>query len=157
MVCPGLINFFFVMKIVFIPPVYEQVQHEATLLGDNGDVLRASLHSDVSLLMRIDSLKCDATTISLLKDSLQPLIDSSNFKQEFEESFGKLTDSDLIDSCPSRYIQTRTEQMEFLKSLAKKDKEEREKFAKSVKEKEERDKLDKENEEFQSRFKELFK
>lgn len=145
------------MKIVFVPPVYEQVQHEATLLDDNGVVLRASLHSDVSLLMRIDSLKCDATTLSLLKENLQPMIDSSNFKSQFEESFGKLTDTDLIDSCPSRYIQTRTEQMEFLKSLALKDKEARENYAKSVKEKEEREKLDKENEEFQSRFKELFK
>lgn len=145
------------MKIVYVPPVYEQVQHEATLLADNGDVLRASLHSDVSLLMRIDSLKCDATTLSILKDNLQPMIDSSNFRSQFEESFGKLTDTELIDSCPSRYIQTRTEQMDLLKSLAQKDKEEREKYAKSVKEKEERDKLDKENQEFQLHFKELFK
>lgn len=145
------------MKIVYIPPVYEQVQHEATLLGDNGEVLRASLHSDVSLLMRIDSLKCDATTLSMLKENLQPMIDSSNFKQQFEESFGKLTDTELIDSCPSRYIQTRTEQMEFLKTLAQKDKEDRDKFAQSVKDKQEKDRLAKENEDFQNRFKELFK
>lgn len=145
------------MKIVYIPPVYEQVQHEATLLGKNGEVLRASLHSDVSLLMRIDSLKCDATTISFLKENLQPMIDSSNFKQQFEDAFGKLTDTELIDSCPSRYIQTRTEQMEFLKSLAQKDKEEREKYAKSVKDKEEKDRRLKENEDFQNKFKQLFK
>lgn len=145
------------MKIIFVPPVYEQVQHEATLLGDNGEVKRASLHSDVSLLMRIDSLKCDATTINILKDQLQPLIDSSNFKQQFEESFGKLTDTELIDSCPSRYIQSRSEQMEFLKSLAQKDKEEREKFAKSVKDKQEKEKLEKESKEFQNHLKELFK
>lgn len=145
------------MKIVYVPPVYEQVQHEPTLLDDNGVVICASLHSDVSLLMRIDSLKCDATTLSLLKDNLQPMIDSSNFKQQFEDTFGKLTDSELIDSCPSRYIQTRTEQMEFLKSLVQKDKEEREKLAKSVKDKQEKDKLAKESEEFQNRFKELFK
>ena len=145
------------MKIVFVPPVYEQVQHEPTLLDDNGDVKRISLHTDVSLLMRIDSLKCDATTLSILKDSLQPAIDSSNFKAQFEESFGKLTDTELIDSCPSRYVQTRTEQMEFLKNLAQKDKEEREKYAKSVKDKQEQEKLSKENEDFQNRFKELFK
>lgn len=153
----GLTKFFVIMKIVYIPPVYEQVQHEATLLSDNGEVKRVSLHSDVSLLMRIDQLKCDATTLSLLKDNLQPLIDSSNFKQQFEESFGKLTDTELIDSCPSRYIQTRTEQMDFLKSLSQKDKEEREKFAKSVKDKEEKEKLEKESKEFQNHFKELFK
>lgn len=145
------------MKVVYVPPVYEQVQHEATLFGDDGEVKRVSLHSDVSLLMRIDSLKCDATTLALLKENLQPLIDSSNFKQQFEESFGKLTDTDLIDSCPSRYIQTRTEQMEFLKSLAQKDRDTRDKLAKSAKEKEEQDKLNKENEEFQTRIKELFK
>lgn len=145
------------MKIVYVPPVYEQVQHEPTLLDDKGVVKCASLHSDVSLLMRIDSLKCDATTLSILKENLQPMIDSSNFKQQFEESFGKLTDTELIDSCPSRYIQTRTEQMELLKTLAEKDKEEREKFAKSVKDKEEKEKLEKESQEFQNHFKELFK
>lgn len=145
------------MKIVYIPPVYEQVQHEPTLLGDDGVVKRSSLHSDVSLLMRIDSLKCDATTLSLLKDSLQPAIDSSNFRAQFEDSFGKLTDTELINSCPSRYVQTRTEQMEYLKTLAQKDKEEREKYAKSVKDKQEQEKLSKENEDFQNRFKELFK
>lgn len=145
------------MKIVYVPPVYEQVQHEPTLLGDNGEVLCASLHSDVSLLMRIDSLKCDATTLSLLKENLQPMIDSSNFKQQFEESFGKLTDTDLIASCPSRYLQTRSEQMAFLKTLAQKDKEEREKFAQSVKDKQEKERLAQENEDFQNKFKELFK
>lgn len=145
------------MKIVYIPPVYEQVQHEPTLLGDDGVVKRSSLHSDVSLLMRIDSLKCDATTLSLLKDSLQPAIDSSNFRAQFEDSFGKLTDVELINSCPSRYVQTRTEQMAYLKTLAQKDKEEREKYAKSVKDKQEQEKLSKENEDFQKRFKELFK
>lgn len=145
------------MKIVYVPPVYEQVQHEPTLLGDNGEVKRASLHSDVSLLMRIDSLKCDATTLSLLKQNLQPMIDSSNYKEQFEASFGKLTDTELINSCPSRYIQTRTEQMEFLQNLAIKDKEEREKYAQSVKDKQERERLAKENDDFQNKFKELFK
>lgn len=145
------------MKVVFVPPVYEQVQHEATLLDDDGVVLEASLHSDVSLLLRIDSLKCDANTISLLKQNLQPMIDSSNYKQQFEESFGKLTDKELIDSCPSRYLQTRTEQMSFLKSLSEKDKESREKYSKSLKDKEEKERSDKEGEEFRKRIQELFK
>lgn len=145
------------MRVIFVPPVYEQVQHEATVIDDKGVVQECSLHSDVSLIMRIESLKCDATTLSILKDNLQPMIDSSNFKQEFEDSFGKLTDTELIDSCPSRYIQTRTEQMEYLKSLAQKDKEEREKYAKSVKDQEEKEKLEKESQEFQNHFKELFK
>lgn len=145
------------MKVIFVPPVYEQVQHEATVIGDDGVVLEASLHSDVSLLLRIDSLKCDANTISILKQNLQPMIDSSNFKQQFEESFGKLTDTELIDSCPSRYIQTRTEQMAFLKSLSDKDKEARAKYSKSLKDKEEKERSDKEGEEFRKRIQELFK
>lgn len=145
------------MKIVFVPPVYEQVQHEATRVNDDNVVLEASLHTDVSLLMRIDSLKCDATTLQLLKQSLQPMIDSSNFKQQFEESFGKLTDTELIDSCPSRYIQTRSEQMHYLKELSEKDKELRLQYSKSVKDKEEKDKLDKENDEYRKRIQELFK
>lgn len=145
------------MKIVYVPPVYEQIQHEPTLLSDDGSILRLSLHSDVSLLMRIDSLKCDANTLSILKDSLQPAIDSSNYREQFEDSFGKLTDTELIDSCPSRYIQTRTEQMQLLRDLAAKDKEAREKFANAAKEKADKDKIEKESQEFQNRLKELFK
>lgn len=145
------------MKIVYVPPVYEQIQHESTVVDDSGLVKECSLHTDISLLLRIESLKCDANTLRILKDNLQPLIDSSNFRDQFEESFGKLTDTELIDSCPSRYIQTRTEQMDFLKSIAQKDKEEREKFAKSVKDQEEKAKLEKESKEFQNHLKELFK
>lgn len=145
------------MKVIFVPPVYEQVQHEATLIDDDGVVKEASLHSDVSLLLRIDALKCDATTLSLLKQNLQPMIDSSNYKQQFEESFGKLTDTELINSCPSRYIQTRTEQMAYLKSLSEKDKEAREKYSKSLKDKAEKERSDKEGEEFRKRIQELFK
>lgn len=145
------------MKIVFVPPVYEQVQHEVTRVNSENVPLECSLHTDVSLLMRIDSLKCDATTLSLLKQSLQPMIDSSNFKQQFEDSFGKLTDTELIDSCPSRYIQTRSEQMQFLKDLSAKDKEYREQYAKSVKDKQEKEKLDKENEDYRKRIEDLFK
>lgn len=145
------------MKVVFVPPVYEQIQHEVTRTGANNEALEASLHTDVSLLMRIDSLKCDATTFNLLKQSLQPMIDSSNFKQQFEDSFGKLSDTELIDSCPSRYIQTRSEQMQYLKELSEKDKEARQKFANSLKEKQEKEKIENDSKEFQNRLKELFK
>jgi hypothetical protein len=143
--------------VVYVPPVYEEIQHEPTLVSSDGTVLQVSLHSDVSLLMRIQSLKCDANTLSILKDSLQPVIDSSNYRAQFEDSFGKLTDKDLIDSCPSRYVQTRSEQMAFLRSLAEKDKEARDKYAKSLKEKEEQDRIKKESDDFQSRLKELLK
>lgn len=143
--------------IVYVPPVYESLQHEVTLSSSDNVPLRCSFHSDVSLLMRIDSLKADATTLRILQEHLKPLIDSSNFKSSFEEAFGKLTDDDLITSCPSRYIQTRTEQMSYLSDLAAKDKEEREKLSKSLKDKEEQDRIKKESDAFQSRLKEFFK
>lgn len=143
--------------VVYVPPVYEEIQHEPTLVSSDGTVLQTSLHSDVSLLMRIQSLKCDATTLSILKDSLQPILDSSLYRSQFEDAFGKLTDKELIESCPSRYISTRSEQMSFLRSLAEKDKEARDKYAKALRDKEEKDRIQKESAEFQSRLKELFK
>lgn len=144
-------------KVVYVPPVYEEVQHEVTSVDENNNPLRTSFHTDVSLLMRIDNLRADAQTIREIRESLQPMIDTSNFRSEFEQTFGSLSDEDLINSCPSRYLQTSSEKMNYLKELAAKDKEAREKAAASAKEKEEKDKLEKENQEFQSRLMEIFK
>ena len=85
------------------------------------------------------------------------MIDTSNFRAQFEETFGSLTDDELINSCPSRYTQTASEKMSYLKVLAAKDKEVREKAAAAAKEKEEKDRIEKENAEFQSRLIEIFK
>ena len=145
------------LKVVFVPPVYEDVQHEVTSVDDDNNPLRTSFHTDVSLLQRIDSLRVDAQTIREIKESLQPLIDSSNFRAQFEDAFGSLSDEDLIFSCPSRYTQTASEKMSYLKELAAKDKEVREKAAAALKDKEEKEKADKENAEFQSRLLEIFK
>ena len=144
-------------KVVYVPPVYEEVQHEVTSVDDNNNPLRTSFHTDVSLLQRIDNMRVDAQTLRVIKDSLQPMIDNSNFRSQFEDCFGSLTDDELINSCPSRYTQTASEKMSYLKELAAKDKEAREKAAAAVKEKEEKDKLEKENQEFQSRLMEIFK
>ena len=76
---------------------------------------------------------------------------------EFEQTFGSLTDDELISSCPSRYTQTASEKMTYLKELAAKDKEVRDKAAAAAKEKEEKDKVEKENADFQSRLMEIFK
>ena len=85
------------------------------------------------------------------------MIDTSNFRSQFEETFGYLTDDELINSCPSHYVQTASEKMSYLKELAALDKDAREKAAAAAKEKAEKDKVDKENKEFQSRLLELFK
>ena len=144
-------------KVVYVPPVYEEVQHEVTSVDENNNPLRTSFHTDVSLLQRIDNMRVDAQTLREIKESLQPMIDSSNFRSQFEETFGSLTDDELINSCPSRYTQTASEKMSYLKELAAKDKDAREKTAAAAKEKEEKDKLEKENQEFQSRLMEIFK
>lgn len=144
-------------KVVYVPPVYEEVQHEVTSVDDNNVPLRTSFHTDVSLLQRIDNMRVDAQTLREIKESLQPMIDNSNFRSQFEETFGSLTDDELINSCPSRYTQTASEKMSYLKELAAKDKAARDKAAAAAKEKEEQDKLDKENQEFQSRLMEIFK
>lgn len=144
-------------KVVYVPPVYEEVQHEVTSVDDENRPLRTSFHTDVSLLQRIDNMRADAQTLREIKESLQPMIDNSNFRSQFEETFGSLTDDELINSCPSRYTQTASEKMSYLKALAAKDKEVREKAAAAVKEKEEKDKIEKENKEFQARLMEIFK
>lgn len=143
-------------KVIFVPPTYEDIQHEATSLDENGKVLQQSYHTDISLMLRIDKLKCDAATISRLRDNLQPLIDSSDFRDSFNKSFDKMTDEQLIESCPSRYVQNLSEQMEFMKTVAEKDKESRAALAKQQKEAEEKDRIDKENEEFQKKLSQLF-
>ena len=144
-------------KVVYVPPVYEEIQHEVTSVDDKNNPMRTSFHTDVSLLQRIDNMRVDAQTLREIKESLQPMIDNSNFRSQFEETFGSLTDDELINSCPSRYTQTASEKMSYLKELAAKDKEAREKSAAAAKEKEEKDRLEKENQEFQSRLMEIFK
>lgn len=144
-------------KVVYVPPVYEEVQHEVTSVDDKNNPLRTSFHTDVSLLQRIDNMRADAQTLREIKESLQPMIDNSNFRSQFEETFGSLTDDELINSCPSRYTQTASEKMSYLKELAAKDKEVREKAAAAAKEKEEKNKIEKENADFQSRLLEIFK
>lgn len=144
-------------KVVYVPPVYEEIQHEVTSVDSENRPLRTSFHTDVSLLQRIDSMRIDAQTLREVKESLQPMIDNSNFRSQFEETFGSLTDDELINSCPSRYTQTASEKMSYLKELAAKDKDAREKAAAAAKEKEEKDKIEKENQEFQSRLMEIFK
>lgn len=144
-------------KVVYVPPVYEEVQHEVTSVDDNNVPLRTSFHTDVSLLQRIDNMRIDAQTLRGIKESLQPMIDNSNFRNEFEETFGSLTDDELINSCPSRYTQTASEKMNYLKELAVKDKEARDKAAAAAKEQEEKNKIENENKEFQARLMEIFK
>lgn len=145
--------------IVYCPPPFEEVQNEPTKMTDDGSkVLECSFHSDVSLMMRISSLdKLSAQQYATIKEQLQPLIDSSNLREEFEESFGKLTDDELLQSCPSRYLQTQSEQKCYLEHLAAKDKECRQKAAEDAKSKAEKQRISDEEKEFQARLAKFLK
>lgn len=145
--------------IVYCPPPFEEVQNEPTVMSDDGSsVLQCSFHSDLSLLMRISSLdKLSAQQYSTIKEQLQPLIDSSSYREEFEKSFGKLTDDELLQSCPSRYLQTESEQKSYLEHLAAKDKESRLKAAEESKDLEEKQRISDEEKEFQSRLAKFLK
>lgn len=145
-------------KIVYCPPPFEEVQNEPTKMSEDGTrVLETSLHSDVSLMMRISSLdKLTAQQYATIKEQLQPLIDSSDFRAEFEESFGKLTDDELLQTCPSRYLQTESEQKSYLEHLAAKDKEVREKAAAESKKRAEKERLERESAEFNETIRKIF-
>lgn len=145
--------------IAYCPPPFEEVQNEPTKMSEDGScVFECSFHSDVSLMLRISALnKLSAQQYATLKEQLQPLIDSSNFRDEFEESFGKLTDDELLQSCPSRYLQTQSEQKAYLSHLASKDKEYREKAADEAKSLHEKQRLSDEEKEFQSRLAKFLK
>lgn len=145
--------------IVYCPPPFEEVQNEPTRLNSDGStVLECSLHSDVSLMLRISSLdKLTAKQYATLKEQMQPLIDSSNFREEFESAFGKLSDDELLQSCPSRYLQTQSEQKSYLEHLAAKDKECRLKAAEDAKTQKEKQRISDEEKEFQSRLAKFLK
>lgn len=145
-------------QIVYCPPPFEEVQNEPTRISDDGStILECSLHSDVSLMLRIDSLdKLSAQQYSTLKEQMQPLIDSSALRDDFEQSFGKLTDEDLLQSCPSRYLQTQSEQLSYLRNLAKADKEARVKAADEQSKAEEKQKLLEESREFDEAIRKIF-
>lgn len=153
------------MRIKYCPPPFEEVQHEVckTRKLEDGTVVPAetSLHTDVSLLQRIDKMSLSAQTLKSLKESMQPMIDSSNMsaklRSEFEDAFGALTDDDLINSCPSRYIQTSSEKRAALEQLTAQHKADLEKAQKAAKEKSESDKLAKEQEEFESQMKDFLR
>ena len=140
---------------VYVPPPFEEIQHDVTKVDKDNLPLELSFHSDVSLLQRIDRMSLSAQQIGTLRDQLQPMIDSSNFRDEFESCFGSLSDDELIRTCPSRYIQTLSEQKSYLSELASKHSEERKKYIDSLKD--ERLKKDKELQEteFQSKIRNL--
>lgn len=153
------------MRINYCPPPFEEVQHEVckTFKNIDGQVinLEVSLHTDVSLLQRIERMKLSAQTLKSLKESFQPMLDSSSvlesLRSQFEDAFGALTDDDLIKSCPSRYIQTASEKRSALEQLTSQHKDAIEKAKQKAKDAEESQRLEKENAEFESKMQDFLR
>lgn len=155
------LNIFFIMiTIVYLPPAFESVQHDVVVTkGDDKRPVQTSLHTDLSLLSRIDKMRLSAQTLSTLKEQMQPMLSSADasLRSQLEDALGSLTDDDLISSCPSRYVQTASEKRSVLESLAKSHKDSLEKAKKAAQDKAESDRLSKEQSEFDERIKDFMR
>ena len=143
-----------------MPPAFESVQHEVLVTsGDDNRPVQTSLHTDLSLLGRIDKMRLSAQTLSTLKEQLQPMLSSADasFRSQIEDAMGALTDEDLISSCPSRYVQTASEKRSILEQLAQSHKDALDKAKKAAKDKAENDRLSKEQSEFDERLKDFMR
>lgn len=148
-------------QVVYCPPPFESIQYEPTSfmdsLDDNGNKIPLSVnyHSDLSLLMNIDKANLTKRQLEVIEDALRPSL-SSNLMSEFEEKFGSVSDDELLDSCPSRYISTQSEKMQYLKDLAAKDIQAKKEAADAAKEREEQEELNRQESELRDKFRKLF-
>ena len=104
-------------RIVYVAPSYEEIQHEHLEFDNDGQCLVANLHSNVSLMMRIDKLQCTAHDLERLRDDLRESASAAPI-----DTSG-MSDKELMESVPSRYISSLSEQESYLKQLAKEHKE----------------------------------
>lgn len=148
-------------QIVYCPPPFESLQNEPTSfadsLDDNGNKIPLSVnyHSDLSLLMNIEKAHLTQRQLEVIEDALRPSL-SSNLMSEFEEKFGSVSDDDLIETCPSRYISTQSEKMQYLKDLAAKDIQVKKEAAEAAKQREEQEELKRQETELRDKFRKLF-
>lgn len=148
-------------QIVYCPPPFESVQNEPTLFSESLDVngnkipLAVSYHSDLSLLMNIDKANLTKRQLEVIEDALRPSL-SPDLISDFEEKFGSVSDDDLLSSCPSRYISTQSEKMQYLKDLAAKDIEAKKEASEAAKQQEEQEELKRQETELRDKFRKLF-
>jgi hypothetical protein len=148
-------------QIVYCPPPFEDIQNETTLFSDSVDEngnkipLAVSFHSDLSLLMNIDKAHLTKRQLEVIEDALKPCL-SSDVLSQFEDKFGTVSDDELLSSCPSRYISTQSEKMQYLKDLAVKDIQAKKDFAAKAKEQEEKDEYERQEKELRQKFLTLF-
>lgn len=137
-------------KIVYVAPSYEDLQHDHLVFDNDGNCLEVSLHSNVSLMMRLDSLQITSHELERLRDDLR----ESAIAAPVDTS--DKTDSELISSVPSRYISTLSEQEAYLKALAKQHKDSVSKMEEEQKKRENEEKEKSAEEEFSRKFASLF-
>lgn len=148
-------------EIVYCPPPFESLQYEPTSfvdsLDDDGNKipLSVSYHSDLSLLMNIDRAHLTKRQLDVIEEALRPSL-SSNLISEFEEKFGSVSDDELLSSCPSRYISTQSEKMQYLKDLAAKDIQVKKEAAEAAKQQEEQEEYKRQETELREKFRKLF-
>lgn len=148
-------------QIVYCPPPFESVQNEPTTFADsldeNGNKIPLSVnyHSDLSLLMNIERAHVTQRQLEVIEDALRPSL-SSNLMSEFEDKFGSVSDDELLASCPSRYISTQSEKMQYLKDLASQDIQAKKDAAEAAKHQEEKEEYERQESELRDKFRKLF-
>lgn len=148
-------------EIVYCPPPFEEVQNEVTFFSDSLDEngnkvpLSVSYHSDLSLLMNIEKAHLTKHQLEVIEDALRPCL-SPDAISDFEEKYGSVSDDDLLSSCPSRYITTQSEKMQYLKDLAAKDIQAKKEYAEKAKDKAEKEEYERQEQEFRDKFRKLF-
>lgn len=129
--------------IVYQPPTFEHIQHEVTQEYHVNDkvIHHVSLHSDISLLQRIDRLHASNAELQALKEHFDNVLPNN----PLGEVLSKMSDDDLLKSCDEpRWKQTLSEQQSYVKSLADERKKELEAEKAKAKEEEEKAKAEKE-------------
>lgn len=111
------------LKIIsYVEPSFESVQHSVYKKAEDGTPLCTELHSDVSLLLRINSMSMSSQVEAALLDSLKDVA-PPEFQDRIDTLKSGLSDFQLLDSDSyERYCQTQSERQEFYRSLAEQDK-----------------------------------
>ena len=148
-------------QVVYCPPPFESVQNEPTSFSDSLDEngnqvpLTVSYHSDLSLLMNIEKAHLTKRQLEVIEDALRPSL-SPDLISDFEDKYGSVSDDELLDSCPSRYISTQSEKMEYLKDLAAKDIQVKKDAAQAAQQREEKEEYERQEKELRDKFRKLF-
>lgn len=137
-------------KIVYVAPTYEDLQHDHLVFNEDGECLEANFHSNVSLMMRLDSLQITSYELDRLRSDLR----ESAIAAPVDTS--DKSDTELLNSVPSRYISTLSEQEAYLKMLAKQHKESVAKLEEEQAKRENEEKEKNAEEEFSRKFAALF-